>query len=73
MALAALRIEHVRYVTSVRQLSIVFGVLLGNYLLRELFGLIRVFVSIVIGISLIVLFVQGRSILDSWRSLRYIP
>lgn len=42
--LAALRIEHVIYFKLVRQFSIVSGMLLGNYLLRELFGLIRVFV-----------------------------
>lgn len=45
LTLLAFRIEHVAYVTTVRQVSIVFGVILGSLLLREPYGRIRLLAS----------------------------
>ena len=56
LALEALRIERVGYVTAVRQVSIVFGVIMGSFLLREPYGPSRLFASLVMfaGMALIV-------------------
>lgn len=58
LALVALQIERVSYVTSVRQISIVLGVIFGSVLLNEKHGFIRMFAStvIVVGVALITIF-----------------
>ena len=59
LALMAFRIEHVGYVTAVRQASIIFGVLLGAVLLREPYGRVRLLGSLVMFAGMILIFVLG--------------
>lgn len=59
LALFAFRIEHVGYVTAVRQSSIIFGVLLGTVLLREPYGRVRLIGSLVMFAGMILIFVLG--------------
>lgn len=58
LILLAFNIERVTYVVAIRQVSVVFGVLLGIYLLKEKNKLIRLSSSLIIygGICLIALF-----------------
>lgn len=51
LILAAFTIERVSYITGLRQLSIVFAVLLGGHFLKEQHRLIRLFSSIIIFIG----------------------
>jgi len=55
LALFALQLAHVGYVSAIRQLSIVFGVILGSFLLQEPYGKIRLVASLIMfcGMSLI--------------------
>jgi len=59
LALMAFRIEHVGYVTAVRQASIIFGVLLGTLLLREPYRRVRLVGSLVMFAGMILIFVFG--------------
>jgi len=59
LTLMAFRIEHVGYVTAVRQASIIFGVLLGVVLLREPYGRVRLIGSSVMFAGMILIFVLG--------------
>ena len=40
-----MKFEKISYIMSMRQLSIVFGVILGNLVLRERYGLVRFIAS----------------------------
>lgn len=55
LVLTAMRMTYVSYVASVREVSIVFSALLGYFLLKEQYGAVRIFASILIliGVSLI--------------------
>ncbi len=57
LAFMALRIAPVSYVSSIRQISIVVGVVLGSLLLKEPFGRIRLIASLVMfaGVTIIAL------------------
>jgi drug/metabolite transporter (DMT)-like permease len=59
LALLAFRIEHVGYVTALRQASIIFGVLLGTILLREPYGRVRIVGSLVMFAGMILIFALG--------------
>lgn len=58
LVLTAMRMTYVSYVASVREVSIVFSALLGYFLLKERYGLIRVFASILIFLGV---FLIGRA------------
>jgi len=45
LALAAIRMSYVSYVGSVRSVNVIFGALLGSFLLKEPYGAIRVLAS----------------------------
>lgn len=59
LALYALQIERVGYVTAVRQLSIVFGVVLGSLLLGEPHRRIRLMASLVMFLGTVLIVVFG--------------
>ena len=58
LVLTAMKMAYVSYVASVREVSIVFGALLGYFLLKERYGPIRVFASILIFLGV---FLIGRA------------
>jgi len=58
LVLTAMRMAYVSYVASVREVSIVFSALLGYFLLKERYGPIRVFASILIFLGV---FLIGRA------------
>ena len=59
LALIAYRIEHVGYVTAVRQASIIFGVAFGTVLLREPYGRVRLIGSLVMFAGMVLIFLLG--------------
>jgi drug/metabolite transporter (DMT)-like permease len=59
LALLALRMERVAYVTTVRQVSIIFGVILGSLLLRESYGRIRFLASAVMFVGMVLIGALG--------------
>ena len=59
LALIAFRIEHVGYVTAIRQASIIFGVVFGTVLLREPYGRVRLIGSLVMFVGMLLIFLLG--------------
>jgi len=59
LALMALRIAPVSYVSSIRQISIVLGVVLGSLLLKEPFGRIRLVASLVMFVRVTIIALLG--------------
>jgi drug/metabolite transporter (DMT)-like permease len=51
--------ERVAYVTTVRQVSIIFGVILGSLLLRESYGRIRFLASAVMFVGMVLIGALG--------------
>ena len=59
LVLLAMRLSYVSYVGSGREMSVVFGVFLGSSLLREGYGRIRVFASILVFLGILLIGVPG--------------
>ena len=59
LVLLALRISHVSYVGSVREMSVVFGAFLGSTLLGEGYGRIRVLASALVFLGILLIGVAG--------------
>jgi len=57
--LQALQLSYVSYVGSVREMSVVFGAFLGSALLREGYGRLRVFASLLVFLGILVIGVAG--------------
>lgn len=55
LVLAAMRLSQVSYVGAVRNVGIIFGVLMGVYGLKEKYGVIRIIASIVIAAGVILI------------------
>lgn len=53
LTLFAFRIDKVSYVVSLRQLSVVFGVILGVFILKEKYGKIRLIASIIMFVGFV--------------------
>ena len=47
LTLYAFRLDKVSYVVALRQLGVIFGVILGSFVLKEEYGLLRLFASII--------------------------
>lgn len=59
LVLQALQLSYVSYVGSVREMSVVFGAFLGSALLREGYGRLRVFASLLVFLGILVIGVAG--------------
>jgi len=59
LALITLRVEHVGYVTAIRQASVIFGVVLGVFLPREPYGRVRLIGSSVMFAGMALICVWG--------------
>jgi drug/metabolite transporter (DMT)-like permease len=59
LALAATRLSYVSYVGSVRSVNVIFGALLGTYLLKEPYGAARVLASSLVFVGVLLIGVAG--------------
>jgi drug/metabolite transporter (DMT)-like permease len=53
LTLFAFRIDKVSYIVSLRQLNVVFGVILGSFILKEKYGKIRIIASLIMFIGFV--------------------
>jgi drug/metabolite transporter (DMT)-like permease len=54
-----MRLSYVRYVGSVRSVSVIFGTLLGALLLKEPYGAIRVLASSLVFVGVLLIGIAG--------------
>jgi drug/metabolite transporter (DMT)-like permease len=59
LALAAIRMSYLSYVGSVRSVNVIFGVLLGTFVLREPYGAIRVLASFLVFSGVLLIGIAG--------------
>lgn len=59
LVLLAMRISYVSYVGAVREVSVVFGALLGSIILHEGYGLVRVFASMLVFLGILLIGIAG--------------
>jgi uncharacterized membrane protein len=59
LAIFVMRTSPVSYVVSIREVGIVFGVLLGSLMLKEKYGKVRLIASIIILIGILLITFAG--------------
>jgi drug/metabolite transporter (DMT)-like permease len=59
LAIFVMRTSPVSYVVSIREVGIVFGVLLGSLILKEKYGKVRLIASIIILIGVLLITFAG--------------